>query len=158
MIVAERARLEDAHELHKHLMNEMRYGNAFGAHCCAGGLLTAGCVAFCRHSLREKEQQIAHHSQKMHELTVLLTPTITREASTQTAVDDNGLWDVQDGVPRFVSKDLLHRSAWRRFHAYANCKNCRGRPMQQPRGVARDPGSVETDDAVRKLNPVNEER
>ncbi|KDO33806.1 hypothetical protein SPRG_01685 [Saprolegnia parasitica CBS 223.65] len=60
------------------------------------------------------------------------------DASTQTTADDDGLWDVQDGVPKAVSTSVQARTMWRRFHAFVRCKNCHGRPL-----VTRAPTEVD---------------
>ncbi|KAH9085435.1 hypothetical protein Ae201684P_005143 [Aphanomyces euteiches] len=52
----------------------------------------------------------------------------TTTSATQTEVDDDGLWDIKDGVPKCVSKDARIRMHWRRFDAFVKCKNCHGRP------------------------------
>ncbi|EQC39717.1 hypothetical protein SDRG_03145 [Saprolegnia diclina VS20] len=51
------------------------------------------------------------------------------DASTETITDDDGLWDIQDGVPTTVSTSVRARIMWRRFHAFVRCKNCHGRPL-----------------------------
>ncbi|ETV86140.1 hypothetical protein H257_02598 [Aphanomyces astaci] len=56
------------------------------------------------------------------------TPSATSVATTQTQVDDDGVWDIQDGVPTCVSKLARVRMAWRRFDAFVQCKLCHGRP------------------------------
>ncbi|KAF0682582.1 Aste57867_25289 [Aphanomyces stellatus] len=58
----------------------------------------------------------------------LRPPPPTCAAATQTEVDDDGLWDLQDGMPACVSKGTAARLHWRRFNAFVRCKNCRGRP------------------------------
>lgn len=124
MILYQRGQLEESHEQHKRRMDEMK------------------------RALREKEKQLVQNEKEIHELKVLTTPPVVTTAATQTEVDDDGLWDTQDGVPRYVSKSVLHRMAWRRFNAFMSCKNCRGRPVQQPHLVAaaRDPASKEADE------------
>ncbi|OQR84937.1 hypothetical protein ACHHYP_12521 [Achlya hypogyna] len=51
------------------------------------------------------------------------------DAETQTLVDDDGLWDLQDGVPKAARSSVRARLMWRRFHAFVKCKNCHGRPI-----------------------------
>ncbi|ETW07732.1 hypothetical protein H310_02179 [Aphanomyces invadans] len=63
----------------------------------------------------------------MKSATLAKTPT-TAVATTQTEVDDDGLWDIQDGIPMCVSKDARVRLSWRRFNAFVRCKGCHGRP------------------------------
>ncbi|KAL7692247.1 putative calcium binding protein [Plasmopara halstedii] len=84
-----------------------------------------------RRDIREKDAFI---SKQIGELRLLkeivpVPPVFYESHSSQTEVDDDGLWNVQDGIPCFVSKSVMHRSMWRRFSAFVACKNCKGRPL-----------------------------
>ncbi|KAG7399039.1 hypothetical protein PHYBOEH_009930 [Phytophthora boehmeriae] len=84
-----------------------------------------------RKTMKEKERLLMKQEATLHHLEeVALAAQVVHETrSSQTEVDDDGLWDVQDGVPRFVSKNVVHKMMWRRFNAFVACKNCGGRPL-----------------------------
>ncbi|GAB9475669.1 hypothetical protein Gpo141_00012754 [Globisporangium polare] len=114
MVAYERNQQELMREQQKHIMDEMR------------------------HALREKDAQILKQDLAIRELSVEPIPVVYVANSSQTEVDDDGLWDVQDGIPRFVSKSALHRMLWRRFNAFVTCKNCHGRPIANSKKNAGD--------------------
>ncbi|DAZ97056.1 TPA: hypothetical protein N0F65_001240 [Lagenidium giganteum] len=88
-------------------------------------------VKMVRRTLREKDNLLIRQDATIRELSVVPPVIITQCQSTQTVVDDDGLWDTQDCIPRFVSKNVARKMAWRRFNAYVQCRNCRGRPINQ---------------------------
>lgn len=49
----------------------------------------------CRRSLREKDRQLSQQDKAIRELSVQIPPPVLDTRSTQTEVDDDGLWDVQ---------------------------------------------------------------
>ena len=57
-----------------------------------------------------------------------LQPPKTRQqaASTQTSVDDDGLWDVSMGWTLPMSRTVEARNRWRRAYKFAKCPSCRG--------------------------------
>ncbi|ETP17030.1 hypothetical protein F441_08484 [Phytophthora nicotianae CJ01A1] len=84
-----------------------------------------------RRTVQEKEKFISKQEVTLRQLEeiVSVAPVTYESHSSQTEVDDDGLWDVQDGIPRFVSKNTVHKMMWRRFNAFVACKNCGGRPL-----------------------------
>eukprot|EP00936_MAST-01D_sp_MAST-1D-sp1_P002402 g2402.t1 len=48
------------------------------------------------------------------------------DGSTQTNVDDDGLWDSADGTPIEVSSGVISRLMWTKLQSFAKCKFCRG--------------------------------
>ncbi|CAM9105500.1 unnamed protein product, partial [Hapterophycus canaliculatus] len=44
----------------------------------------------------------------------------------QTAVNDDGLWDYQDGLTRNVSRDVHLRIRWQALRRFASCPSCHG--------------------------------
>ncbi|KAL4141089.1 hypothetical protein PRNP1_014211 [Phytophthora ramorum] len=92
-----------------------------------------------RRTVREKDRFITKQEITLHQLEeiVAVAPVVYESRSSQTEVDDDGLWDVQDGIPRFVSKSVMHKMMWRRFNAFVSCKNCGGRPL--PKAAKTDP-------------------
>ncbi|EGZ21500.1 hypothetical protein PHYSODRAFT_488355 [Phytophthora sojae] len=89
--------------------------------------------------LREEDRFIVKQEVTLKQLEeiVAIPPVVYESRSSQTEVDDDGLWDVQDGIPRFVSKNALHKMMWRRFNAFVACKNCGGRPI--PKAAKTNP-------------------
>ncbi|TMW56979.1 hypothetical protein Poli38472_002904 [Pythium oligandrum] len=119
LIFYQREQQEEAREQHKRLMDEMKHVGP---------------------PLRDKERLLTQREKAIRELTVLTTPVDKSTAAAQTEVDDDGLWDVRDGVPRFVAKPVWHRMLWRRFDAFVRCKNCHGRPIAHTKGAKlKDP-------------------
>ncbi|TYZ57552.1 hypothetical protein PybrP1_008572 [[Pythium] brassicae (nom. inval.)] len=112
MVRYERSQQEAMREQQKRIVNEMRG------------------------TLREKDALILKQVSAIRELSVEPVRVLVETTSTQTEVDDDGLWDAQDGIPRYVSKTALHRMLWRRFSAFVTCKNCRGRPIVHCKGFA----------------------
>ncbi|KAL3663009.1 hypothetical protein V7S43_011951 [Phytophthora oleae] len=96
-------------------------------------------VTDLRRSVKEKDRFISKQEVTLRELEeiVSVTPVSCESHSSQTEVDDDGLWDVQDGIPRFVSKNVTHKMMWRRFNAFVSCKNCGGRPI--PKALKTNP-------------------
>ncbi|KAE9019752.1 hypothetical protein PR002_g12715 [Phytophthora rubi] len=92
-----------------------------------------------RRTVREKDRFITKQETTLRQLEeiVAVPPVVYESRSSQTEVDDDGLWDVQDGIPRFVSKSALHKMMWRRFNAFVACKNCGGRPI--PKAAKTNP-------------------
>ncbi|KAK1938163.1 hypothetical protein P3T76_009313 [Phytophthora citrophthora] len=92
-----------------------------------------------RRSVKEKDRFISKQEVTLRQLEEIAsaTPVSCESHSTQTEVDDDGLWDVQDGIPRFVSKSATHKMMWRRFNAFVSCKNCGGRPI--PKALKTNP-------------------
>ena len=49
-----------------------------------------------------------------------------KESSTQTLLNVNGCWDVQDGWILPISKNIQARNRWRKAFNYARCPSCKG--------------------------------
>ena len=49
-----------------------------------------------------------------------------QDGSSQTEVDDHGIWDKQDGWTLPISGTVLARQQWRRAIMFAKCPSCRG--------------------------------
>ncbi|EEY56588.1 uncharacterized protein PITG_10135 [Phytophthora infestans T30-4] len=99
--------------------------------------------------LREEEKFISKQEVTLRHLEEIVSvpPVCYESHSSQTEVDDDGLWDVQDGIPRFVSKNMVHKMMWRRFNAFVACKNCGGRPL--PKTIKTNPfGRGTQDDTI----------
>ncbi|KAG6972917.1 hypothetical protein JG687_00001215 [Phytophthora cactorum] len=99
-----------------------------------------------RRTVQEKEKFISKQEVTLRQLEEIVSVArVTYEShSSQTEVDDDGLWDVQDGIPRFVSKSVVHKMMWRRFNAFVACKNCGGRPL--PKAAKTNPFGTSTQD------------
>ncbi|KAG3118508.1 hypothetical protein PI125_g2824 [Phytophthora idaei] len=99
-----------------------------------------------RRIVQEKEKFISKQEVTLRQLEEIVSVArVTYEShSSQTEVDDDGLWDVQDGIPRFVSKSVVHKMMWRRFNAFVACKNCGGRPL--PKAAKTNPFGTSTQD------------
>jgi hypothetical protein len=52
-------------------------------------------LLLCRKSLREKDKVISKQDTAIRELSVQPAPIVYETSSSQTEVDDDGLWDVQ---------------------------------------------------------------
>ena len=50
----------------------------------------------------------------------------TNEMSTQTEVDDFGLWHKQDGWTLPISGTILARNLWKKACRFATCPSCKG--------------------------------
>ncbi|KAG1708749.1 hypothetical protein DVH05_022374 [Phytophthora capsici] len=89
--------------------------------------------------LQEEDRFISKQEVTLRQLEEIasVTKVSCESHSSQTEVDDDGLWDVQDGIPRFVSKSVSHKMMWRRFNAFVSCKNCGGRPI--PKALKTNP-------------------
>ncbi|OWY91292.1 hypothetical protein PHMEG_00040190, partial [Phytophthora megakarya] len=96
----------------------------------------------------EKDQFISKQQVNIRQLEEIVSVTsVAKEChSSQTEVDDDGLWDVQDGIPRFVSKSVVHKMMWRRMNAFVSCKNCGGRPL--PKAVKANPFGPNAQDSI----------
>ncbi|POM72038.1 Hypothetical protein PHPALM_11320 [Phytophthora palmivora] len=101
--------------------------------------------------LREEDQFIAKQEVTLRQLEEItsVAPIVYDSHSSQTEVDDDGLWDVQDGIPRFVSKSVVHKMMWRRFNAFVACKNCGGRPL--PKAIKTNPFGPNAKDSSNEL-------
>ncbi|KAG7384902.1 hypothetical protein PHYPSEUDO_002123 [Phytophthora pseudosyringae] len=99
-----------------------------------------------RRAVQEKDKFISKQEVTLRHLEeiVSVAPVTYDSHSSQTEVDDDGLWDVQDGIPRFVSKSVVHKAMWRRFNAFVACKNCGGRPL--PKAAKTNPFGKNTPD------------
>ncbi|KAI9993469.1 hypothetical protein PInf_015552 [Phytophthora infestans] len=106
-----------------------------------------------RRTVQEKEKFISKQEVTLRHLEEIVSvpPVCYESHSSQTEVDDDGLWDVQDGIPRFVSKNMVHKMMWRRFNAFVACKNCGGRPL--PKTIKTNPfGRGTQDDTIEELD------
>ncbi|OQR81515.1 hypothetical protein THRCLA_11661 [Thraustotheca clavata] len=78
------------------------------------------------HKVVEEAKHLEEHTR---ESPTYFTTKPNATASTQTLANEDGLWDIQDGVPKSVSKHVQSSMMWRRFTAFVKCKNCHGKPF-----------------------------